>query len=715
MNKIDGLFKEISELENMLKLAIECSDESLTKRIKTMIFEMKKQANLYFSLSSTTSSQNLLTEKSLEIISSDNYTIPKDLNSFDDYSIDLIKWVVQINNNTNVKSIQSVLKRFDKDQLNRHLDNLLNFLLYKKSEQKTVEKIIKLQLSLLDSKHLIESAKGKKGVDSEKFFDDFFLILKAADSLEDVIDPNDFKKRVEKFYDWIGENYGELKELLFGDLKSLIIADDIISSEVPSSVWSAQGVLGMQLAKSQSFLPLSGPPTMLVEMAIAAKMIPFNLPVAVLIAALGLTPLFIPLALSLSRKIYLQWFLSAPLSLDPLSDYTKKNRDYTTDFIGREDVFKKILKIWKQKKHPILVGAPGTGKTTIFMQLGQLIVNGAIKELQGKTLYAGSAALLMGENGMSPPLFPRVVDVLQRYKKNVILALDEVHAFAQDEKVFTLLRSVTDQSKKSLPYCIFATTPEEYEKTIAKDESLSRRLTKIDIKALDKNDLLNLLQKEAKLISPQISMTEEALIKIYDEAKGLQNESRQLLHKIIMAAESINMDHNIFQERYEKKSELELKKLHFKNENNDLEQSNLISRKIEEIREELNELDSQCDYREKTQEMHTILRTNLVEQKNSFILESKLFFKNSLVNKEEKTSNDNLIKKLKDQTFNSKEHQEKIKNLIFKHYFSIPHQIVTIRQKEKFEGLISLIDTNFVENFINKTEKEIKEVEAQRE
>jgi hypothetical protein len=706
MNKIDKFPITLSKLETMLK---ECSDSTLSQQIRATIQEFKKNILLNIQFSAINSSQTILTNKSLELLCIKNYTIPKDLNTFDDYSIDLVKMVVNINNNTNVKALQLVLSRFNGDQMNRHLDNFLNFLFFKNYKNKDVEKIVKSQLSLIESKHLIEGVKKKNGVDPNRFFEDFFLILKASNSLEDVFDPNTFQEKIKKFYDWIQDKYGELNEVLFGDLKNMIIADDIISSQVPSSIWNAQGVLGTQLAKSQSLLPLSGPPTMVLGMAVAAGMIPFSLPLAVLIGAFGLVPLGIPPLLSLTRKVYLQWFLNAPLSLEPLSDYTKKNRDYTIDFIGREEVFKKILNIWKQGKHPILVGAPGTGKTTIFMELGRLIANGAIEELKGKTLYAGSAALLMGDNGMNPPMFPRIVEVLQHYKKNVILALDEVHALAEDKKVFSLLRSVTDGSKTSLPYCLFATTPEEYEKTIAKDDSLLRRLTKIDIKALNKNDLLNLLQKEAKVISPQISINEEALIKIYDAADGLQNESRQLLHRIVIAAESINMDHWVFQERYEKKSELNLKKSLFKSESNDIKETILLSREIEQINEELILLEDHCNDRKQVQEKHIKMRANLIEQKNKLVLKSKLFFKGFFEKKEKNLSNEESIQKLKSQTFHSEDRKEEIKNLIFNHYYSCSHSITLIRTIEKIHGLISQIDKGFVENFIKHSEKEKKE------
>ncbi|QLH35172.1 MAG: AAA family ATPase [Parachlamydiaceae bacterium] len=155
---------------------------------------------------------------------------------------------------------------------------------------------------------------------------------------------------------------------------------------------------------------------------------------------------------------------TAPIAVPPLTDYSKKYQNsFSSSFIGREDIFQNILRIWQQNKHPILVGEPGVGKTTIIMELGRRVAMGEIKELKGKTLFAGSAALINEPDMMGASAFPRVIKTLNAYRDNVILALDEAHALASNKNNLTLLRSTTDNSTESLRYCLFATTPDGYE------------------------------------------------------------------------------------------------------------------------------------------------------------------------------------------------------------------------------------------------------------
>jgi hypothetical protein len=696
-NNIDKLTNKIYNLELILNNPPEYMDEDLKKRIQGLVQELKKTSEVSFALNSTISTQNILTEKSLEIISKDEkYFVPKDKNQFDDFCKNLIATVVDLKENSNLCYLESIFKKFDAIELEKYLDKFLNYLFAMDYKSQTIEKIINMQILAIDPQNLVRCAQEKEGVEQEKLFRDFYLFLKSAHSLQDLVDEDVLKGKMVRLAEWMQKNYGQLKELFFGDLKNLIIADEIMSSEIPTSIWNAQAVFGSQLMKLQSLTPLASPPTMVIGMAVSAGMMTFDYRLALWLLALNLAPFAIPLSLSFCRKVYLQWILNAPLSLEPLTNYSVKNNGFSKNFIGRKNVFEKIIKIWRNHKHPLLVGFPGTGKTSIFMELGRRIANGEFSDLKEKTMFAGSAALILG-NGIDPSIFPKLVKVLQIHKKSVIFGLDEVHVLAKDEKILTHLRSVTDESNESLRYCIFATTPEEYEKTIAKDESLKRRFTKVEINPLSKNELLNLLHKEAKTISSQISVTQAAMIAIYDEAKGLQNESSKLLYKIIMAVEAKNKDIPIFQELDKKNSELNLKRILLKSEENTLEQTNQLCSEIDQDEEEIIKLEVACKEQEKIQEKYKVMKDDLIKTKNKLILEAKSFFSHFDKVTEKSLSKEVRIKKFEEHLLSSY-NQVTMKHLIFKQYFLIPHRIKLIREYEKIHGFNSVIDEGLVKD-----------------
>mgnify|MGYP002012789361 CR=1 FL=1 len=157
--------------------------------------------------------------------------------------------------------------------------------------------------------------------------------------------------------------------------------------------------------------------------------------------------------------------------------------------IGREPEIKAIIKVLSRrgKNNPVLIGAPGVGKTAIAELLAQKLIDNELPEsLQGcKLISLDIGALIAGAKfrGQFEERFRSLLSEVNSSEKGVILFIDELHTIVSKE------RSNTDAGSLLKPLlasgdlrCIGATTPENYRRTIEKDLALDRRFQQVSIK-----------------------------------------------------------------------------------------------------------------------------------------------------------------------------------------------------------------------------------------
>lgn len=406
------------------------------------------------------------------------------------------------------------------------------------------------------------------------------------------------------------------------------------------------------------------------------------------------------------RKGYVRWVKKAPTALTPLSLYTDNSINSSQPFVGRDDVFKKILEIWNQKKHPILVGEPGTGKTSILMKLGLMISRGEFPEFNSTKMFGGSAAMLIG-NPMGPS-FEYIIKECRQYRDNIIIGLDEVHNLALDPKKNYLqtLRSALDNSTDSLRYCILATTPSEYKKYIEADTSLGRRLVPIEIESLKKEELLKVMYNEALETFPILRINDKAMETIYEIAKGQQNASRQLMHKVLIKAENRNQTSPKREKLSEKQKALSLLRTHYSTNGLTMTADELKNQhdKIIRLEIEVENLEKQCSEEEKPLRKHKQLCIDLVETWNRELSIAKNLFE-SFIKEKEKVEEEDFHNYLKEERNISS-----LKEYLFLEYSLLPKYKEAIQETEKQNSsLISIINEKFV---IEVLEKEIKEQET---
>ena len=189
--------------------------------------------------------------------------------------------------------------------------------------------------------------------------------------------------------------------------------------------------------------------------------------------------------------------------------------------IGREPEIKAIIKVLSRrgKNNPVLIGAPGVGKTAVAELLAQKLIDNEIPEsLQGfKLISLDIGALTAGAKfrGQFEERFRSLLSEVNNSELGVILFIDELHTIVSKE------RSNTDAGSLLKPLlasgdlrCIGATTPENYRRTIEKDLALDRRFQQVTIKEPSLDLSLEILKglKRNYEFHHGVTITDQALI-----------------------------------------------------------------------------------------------------------------------------------------------------------------------------------------------------------
>ncbi len=189
--------------------------------------------------------------------------------------------------------------------------------------------------------------------------------------------------------------------------------------------------------------------------------------------------------------------------------------------IGRESEIKAITKVLSRrgKNNPVLIGAPGVGKTAVAELLAQKIIANELPDsLHGSRLISlDIGALIAGAKfrGQFEERFRSLLSEISNSEKGIILFIDEIHSIVSKD------RSNTDAGSLLKPLlasgdlrCIGATTPDNYRRTIEKDLALDRRFQQVLIKEPNLDLSLEILKglRENYEFHHGVTITDEALI-----------------------------------------------------------------------------------------------------------------------------------------------------------------------------------------------------------
>ncbi len=189
--------------------------------------------------------------------------------------------------------------------------------------------------------------------------------------------------------------------------------------------------------------------------------------------------------------------------------------------IGRDPEIRGLIKVLSRrgKNNPVLIGPPGVGKTAIAELLAQRIISGEVPDsLKGLRLISlDLGALIAGAKfrGQFEERFRSVLSEVSDPDAGVVLFIDELHTVVSSDRssadAGSLLKPVLARGDLR---CIGATTPENYQRTIEKDQALSRRFQQVLIKEPSLDLSIEILRglKERYELHHGVTISDEAVI-----------------------------------------------------------------------------------------------------------------------------------------------------------------------------------------------------------
>ena len=186
-------------------------------------------------------------------------------------------------------------------------------------------------------------------------------------------------------------------------------------------------------------------------------------------------------------------------------DITEQAKSNKLDpVIGREEEINMLQEILcrRTKNNPLLIGAPGVGKTALVEQLANLIAKDSVPpSLKNKRIISLDMATTVAGTKYRGEFEERMKKILEEIEahNDIILFIDEIHTLigaGGAEGAIDASNILKPALARGKIKCIGATTTDEYKKHFEKDKALDRRFQIINIEEPNrektKDILLNL-------------------------------------------------------------------------------------------------------------------------------------------------------------------------------------------------------------------------------
>jgi len=191
--------------------------------------------------------------------------------------------------------------------------------------------------------------------------------------------------------------------------------------------------------------------------------------------------------------------------------------------IGRDNEIRDAIQILsrKRKNNPVLIGAPGVGKTAIAEGLAQRIVNGDVpNSLKDRLIFSlDLGALVAGAKyrGEFEERFKAVLNAVKKSEGRIILFIDELHTIVgagRTDGAMDAGNLLKPMLARGELHCIGATTLDEYREYIEKDAALERRFQPVVVDEPTVEDTISILRglKERYEVFHGVKIQDQALI-----------------------------------------------------------------------------------------------------------------------------------------------------------------------------------------------------------
>ena len=213
--------------------------------------------------------------------------------------------------------------------------------------------------------------------------------------------------------------------------------------------------------------------------------------------------------------------------VNPLEKYginlTELSKEGKIDpVIGREDEIRRIVQILSRRKknNPVLIGEPGTGKTTVVEGLAKRIVDGDVPEnIKGKQIITMDlSAMVAGAmyKGQFEERLKNFIDAAKEQNGDIIVFIDEIHMIvgAGGQGQMDVANIIKPELAHGTLKVIGATTLNEYQKYVEPDAALERRFQQVYIAEPNVEDTITILRgiKDKYEVHHGLSIRDSALI-----------------------------------------------------------------------------------------------------------------------------------------------------------------------------------------------------------
>lgn len=202
--------------------------------------------------------------------------------------------------------------------------------------------------------------------------------------------------------------------------------------------------------------------------------------------------------------------------------------------IGRTKEMDQALFLLDVGINPLIIGPPGTGKTSFIGGIAQRIQSGDVPDgLKRKQIIAGNSSHLADGFSLDGDRLTRFQAAIEGEQKEAIPAFDEVHTIMNTQsRIGERFKSATDKSAESFSVCLGATTPADYKRHF--DAAWMRRFPAlISLESLGKEETILLLRYMQCREFMDLDVSQEVLEAIYKHSSEMTGYSQPDASKTI--------------------------------------------------------------------------------------------------------------------------------------------------------------------------------------